>query len=142
MSVAKPFVFALVCDAIGTDRVRDGSGRCDRACRSTRWLPIERHGDGTTNPMVNAGAIATAGLVPGRTVEERWPFVRAGMSQFAGRPLALDEEVYRSASASNARNRAIVQLLESVGRVDGDPARCSTCTPARAACASRRSTSR
>lgn len=122
MSVAKPFVFALVCDAIGGDAVRDHVGVDATGLPFDSLGAIERRSDGSTNPMVNAGAIATTGLVPGDSVEDRWSFIRAGMSQFAGRPLVLDDEVYTSASASNLRNRAIVQLLQSVGQVEGDPA--------------------
>ena len=121
MSVAKPFVFALVCDVLGIEQARDAVGVDPTGLPFDSLSAIERRPDGLTNPMVNAGAIATTGLVPGRSLEERWSFVRAGMSQFAGRPLVLDEEVYRSASASNLRNRAIVQLLESVGGLAGDP---------------------
>jgi glutaminase len=66
--------------------------------------------------MVNAGAIATTSLAPG------WEFLHEGLSRFAGRELALDEEVYASASATNARNQSIARLLEDRGRIYGDPA--------------------
>jgi glutaminase len=39
-----------------------------------------------------------------------------------GRPLALDEEVYASASATNHRNRGIANLLTDHGRLWCDPA--------------------
>jgi glutaminase len=72
--------------------------------------------------MVNAGAIATASLAPGGSAEARWGFLRDGLCRFAGRTLALDEEVYASASATNHRNRALANLLESYGRLGCDPA--------------------
>ncbi len=40
---------------------------------------------GLTNPMVNAGAIATTSLVPGATGDEKWKFIHDGLSRFAGR---------------------------------------------------------
>ena len=46
-------------------------------------------------------------LAPGATADEQWAFVRDGLSRFAGRPLGLDEEVYESASATNAQNRRL-----------------------------------
>ncbi|MBC8091551.1 MAG: glutaminase, partial [Pseudonocardia sp.] len=72
MSVAKPFVFALVCDALGPADAprRVGANATGLAFNSA--TAVERSGDGRTNPMVNAGAIATAGLVPGRSLEDRW----------------------------------------------------------------------
>ena len=45
--------------------------------------------------MVNPGAIATASYVPGASADEKWGFLRNGLSRFAGRPLHLDDEVYR-----------------------------------------------
>jgi glutaminase len=72
--------------------------------------------------MVNAGAIATTSLAPGSSQDERWGFLRDGLSRFAGRALALDEEVYASASATNHRNRALANLLETYGRLGCDPA--------------------
>jgi glutaminase len=84
--------------------------------------------------MVNAGAIAATSLIPGATAAAKWAFLHEGLSRFAGRALALDEEIYACASASNARNQAIARLLQSYGRLAGDP-RPSTSTPASARCA-------
>jgi glutaminase len=70
---------------------------------------------------VNAGAIATASLAPGDTGEAKWAFIHDGLSQFAGRTLSLDDEVYASASETNHRNRGLANLLESFGRIYCDP---------------------
>jgi hypothetical protein len=72
--------------------------------------------------MVNAGAIATTSLVPGTTVEAKWRFLHEGLSRFAGRELALNEEVYACASQTNFRNRSIACLLQSFDRIYFDPA--------------------
>jgi glutaminase len=122
MSVAKPFVFALVCEAHGHEGIRERVGVNATGLPFNSVAAIDASGDGRTNPMVNAGAIATSSLVPGVTCEDRWAFVRDGLSRFAGRPLALDEEVYASAAATNLRNRSIVALLDSYGRLGCDPA--------------------
>jgi len=122
MSVAKPFVFALVCEAYGADAVRDRIGVNATGLPFNSVAAIEQRGDGRTNPMVNPGAIATTSLAPGATPQERRGFVLDGLSRFAGRPLALDEEVYASASATNQRNRSIADLLASYGRLGCDAA--------------------
>ena len=122
MSVAKPFVFALVCESLGPDEARQLLGVNSTGLAFNSLTAIERSGDGRTNPMVNPGAIAATSLVPGATAEAKWAFVRDGISRFAGRPLSLDEETYASASATNARNQSIARLLQSYGRIDGDPA--------------------
>jgi glutaminase len=46
----------------------------------------------------------------------------AGLSAFAGRELSLNEEIYESASRKNQRNESIARLLQSYGRLEGDPA--------------------
>lgn len=121
MSVSKPFVFALVCQELGAReaRTRLGANPTGRAFNSL--AAVERAG-GVTNPMVNAGAIAATSMVAGATPAERWDGLHAGLSAFAGRELAVDEEVFASASQTNARNQSIARLLESFGALAGDPA--------------------
>jgi glutaminase len=122
MSVAKPFVFALVCQSVGAVEARRRLGVNATGLPFNSYAAVERSADGRTNPMVNAGAIATASLTPGDTVEAKWRFIHDGLSRFAGRTLSLDEEVYASASVTNHRNRGLANLLESYGRVYCDPA--------------------
>ena len=127
MSVAKPFVFALVCDALGPGQARARIGVNATGLPFNSVSAIERSPDGTTNPMVNAGAIAVTSLVfsllpGGRGLEESWGFLLAGLARFAGRDLALDRQVYASASAANQRNRALAAMLDSRQRIYADPA--------------------
>ena len=121
MSVSKPFVFALVCQAIGAEQARDKLGANATGLPFNSLAAVERSGDGRTNPMVNAGAIATTSLVPGVTADEKWKFIYEGLSQFAGRPLPLNEEVYASATETNFRNQSIARLLQSFERIYFDP---------------------
>ena len=84
-------------------------------------MAIELNAERLTNPMVNSGALATTSLVPGVTAEEKWRFIHDGLSRFAGRTLALNDEVYASASATNHRNQGIARLLWSYDRLYFDP---------------------
>ena len=122
MSVSKPFVFALVCEALGPERARDTLGVNATGLPFNSLTAIERSPDGRTNPMVNPGAIATASLVPGESADAKWRLIHDGLSRFAGRPLSLDAEVYASASATNQRNQGIARLLQSYGQIACDPA--------------------
>jgi glutaminase len=122
MSVSKPFVFALVCQQVGVEKVRQDVGVNATGLAFNSLAAIEQNLDGRTNPMVNAGAIATTSLVPGATLESKWQFIHDGLSQFAGRSLPFNEEVYASASATNYRNQSIARLLQSYGRIYMDPA--------------------
>jgi len=122
MSVSKPFIFALICDLIGATGARERLGVNGTGYAFNSLAGIERSPDGRTNPMVNAGAIATTSLVPGENAEAKWRFVHEGLSRFAGRTLSLNDEVYASASETNFRNRSIAWMLESLGRIFCDPA--------------------
>ena len=122
MSVAKPFVYALVCEQLGREELRTRIGVNATGLPFNSLEAVERSADGRTNPMVNAGAIAVTSLVPGAGAEQKWRFIADGLSSFAGRELALDDEVYRSASETNHRNRSLALLLESYGRLYAEPA--------------------
>jgi glutaminase len=115
MSVSKPFVFAALCDAVGASSAAalvgvDATGQ-----------PFDALPDGLTNPMVNAGAIATTSHLPGAGADEKWAHIVDVLSQFAGRRLEVDEETYASASATNLRNREITERLTSAECLGTDP---------------------
>ena len=122
MSVSKPFVFALVCQSMGAEQAREKLGANATGLPFNSLAAVEQSSDGRTNPMVNAGAIATTSLVPGTTVDAKWRFIHDGLSRFAGRKLPLNDEVYASASETNFRNQGIARLLQSFGRIYFDPA--------------------
>ena len=92
--MSKPFVFALVCDAIGQDEARRKLGVNSTGLPFNSVMAIELNTERTMNPMVNAGAIATTSLVPGATADDKWRYIRAGLSRFAGRDLEMDGEIY------------------------------------------------
>jgi glutaminase len=120
-SVSKPFLFALVCEALGDEVARAKLGVNSTGLPFNSLLAVERE-DGSTNPMVNAGAIAAASLAPGDTAEAKWRFIHEGLSRFAGRELELDREVYASEAASNQHNQRTARLLQRYGRIYFDPA--------------------
>jgi glutaminase len=122
MSVSKPFVFALVCQEIGPDQAREKLGANATGMPFNSLAAVEYSSDGRTNPMVNAGAIAATSLVPGADANAKWRFIYDGLSRFAGRKLALNDEVYASASETNYRNQGIARLLQSFGKIYFDPA--------------------
>lgn len=120
-SVSKAFVFALVDQELGHHEVRRRVGVNSTGLPFNSVLAVELNHGSPMNPMVNAGALATTALAPGGSAEERWEFVRRGLSRFAGRELALDERVYASEAATNQRNESIARLLDSYGVLARDP---------------------
>lgn len=120
-SVSKAFVYALVCEDRGHSFVKERVGVNNTGLPFNSVMAIELNNGSAMNPMVNAGAITTTALMPGRTPAEQWERIRTGLSAFAGRQLAMDGDVYTSEMSTNQRNLAIARLLESYGRLDADP---------------------
>jgi glutaminase len=122
MSVAKPFVFALVAAVHGVEAVRERVGVNATGMSFDSASAVERDPGGRTNPMVNAGAIATSSMAAGTGLEARWQRLHEGLSLFAGRTLAMDDEVLGSALDSNHRNRGLANMMRALGTLQGDPA--------------------
>lgn len=121
MSVSKPFVFALLCEALGGDETRRRIGVNATGLPFDALEAVIRSTDGRTNPMVNPGAIATTSHVPGASDDDRWQRIRTGLSAFAGRALALDESVLASARAANHVNRELAAALDARGALGCEP---------------------
>ncbi|MEP0905492.1 glutaminase A [Leptolyngbya subtilissima ST-M1] len=120
-SVSKPFVFALICQAIGEAAAQAKLGVNSTGLPFNSVIALERIEEGTNNPMVNAGAIATTSLAPGDTAEAKWQFIQTQLSRFAGRDLSLNQAVYESEAATNQRNTGIAKLLHAYDRIFFDP---------------------
>ena len=74
------------------------------------------------NPMINAGAIATASLVHGRRPPRpRLARVLEAYLRVAARPLAVDDAVYESERRTGHRNRAIGHMLRNFDILGDDP---------------------
>ncbi|MFD1198084.1 glutaminase A [Brucella gallinifaecis] len=122
-SISKVFTLALVMENIGADAVREKLGDSPTGLPFNSVQAIELHDGKPLSPLVNAGAIAAASLVPGDDVESCWANILGMQSQFAGRSIELSDEVNRSEQDTNFHNRAIAWLLYSAGTCYSDPMR-------------------
>jgi glutaminase len=118
-SVSKPLVFGLALDARGRAAVLDRVG-VEPSGDAFNSILLHEQSSRPFNAMVNAGAIAVAGLVPGATAAEREGRLLQTLSDLAGRDLSVDEAVYRSERSTGHRNRSIAHLLRNYGLLDED----------------------
>jgi glutaminase len=116
-SISKPFTYALALDLAGQDHV-DAKIGVEPSGDAFNEISVDQHTKTPKNAMINAGAIAAVSLVPGASPDERFAKIRDFYSACAGRPLELDEDVYRSEKATGDRNRAIAYMLSSFGVLD------------------------
>lgn len=120
-SISKVFSLALVLEEMGSEGLRAKVGADPTGLPFNSVVAIELHGGKPLTPLVNAGAMSTVSLVKATTSEERWRKLLDTYSRFAGRPLSLNDEVYKSEAATNFHNRAIAWLLYSYGTMYSDP---------------------
>jgi glutaminase len=121
-SISKVFTLAMAIEQLGADTVFDRignepTGRPFNSVDAVVDMPTH-----TGNALVNAGAIATTGLISGANANERWGSILAYYGKAAGEKLQLIDEVYRSETATNQGNRALAALLVKYDRIHSDPA--------------------
>src|ERR1043165_3220686 len=119
-SISKPFVYGLALEDRGRAAVLEKVG-AEPTGDAFNSISLEPGTGRPRNPMINAGAIATAGLIEGKTPETRLRRLLDTFGLYAGRTLSLDHEVYRSESETGHRNRAIGHMLRNFDILVSDP---------------------
>lgn len=119
-SISKPFVYGLALADRGKTAVLERIG-VEPTGEAFNEISLEPGSGRPRNPLINAGAITATSLVAGRSADDRWSRILALFELYAGRPLGLDESVYRSESETGHRNRAIGHMLRNFGILDGPP---------------------
>jgi glutaminase len=119
-SISKPFAYGLALGDRGRAAVLSKVG-VEPTGEAFNSIRLDAGTGRPLNPMVNAGAIATTSLVAGDSTEDRFERLLATLSLYAGRPLDLDLEVYRSERETGHRNRAIAHLLRNFSILEDDP---------------------
>jgi glutaminase len=121
-SVSKPFTAALVMTQQGPKVLDEKIGVEPTGLPFNSRLAIELYPDKrSVNPLVNAGAIAAVSLVQASSEADRWNKVLQNISDFAGTPLTVLEDVYESEYTTAFGNRAIANLLFNYERLYSDP---------------------
>lgn len=120
-SISKVATLALVMETHGAEAVREKIGDSPTGMPFNSVMALEVNAGKPLSPLVNAGAIAAASLVPGAVAEEKWANILDFQSRLAGRDIALSDELNRSEQTTNFHNRAIAWLLYSAGTCYSDP---------------------
>jgi len=125
-SISKVFTMAKVIEDQGADAIEKRIGVDATGMRFNSIVSVEfaqkALGGPEINPLVNPGAITATSMVDGASRAEVWKKILDIHSDFAGRPLTVNKEVYDSEAATNQRNQAIGALMSAYGFIKSDPA--------------------
>ncbi|MGB7950453.1 MAG: glutaminase A [Candidatus Binatia bacterium] len=116
-SISKPFVYGLALQQLGVDYVLTKVG-VEPSGEAFNSIVFDERRNRPFNPMVNAGAIATAALIHGEGHDRRLACVLKMFGRFAGRPVEIDRDIFASERATGHRNRAIAHLERNAGMID------------------------
>jgi glutaminase len=122
-SISKVFTLAQVMQALGGDAIVNNMGVDATGQVFNSIVAVEQYKGAEMNPLVNAGAIATTSMVTGADRNEIFAKILANHSDFAGRQLAVNQEVFKSEAETNQRNQAIAQLMFAYGHIKDNPFR-------------------
>ena len=120
-SISKVFTMARVIEDQGADALPNNMGVDATGQAFNSITAIEQYKGAEMNPLVNPGAIAATSMVQGPTAEAIWQKILTTYSDFAGRPLTVLEDVYKSEAATNQRNQAIGRLMFAYGHIKSNP---------------------
>jgi glutaminase len=115
-SISKAFVFGLALEDHGREYV-NGKVSVEPTGEAFNSIVLDEATNRPYNPMVNAGAIATADLIKGQNGTERLKRVLEMFKRYTGREHDLSVPVFLSEKATGYRNRAMAYLMLNFGMV-------------------------
>jgi glutaminase len=126
-SISKVFTMAKVVEEQGLDSIVKTIGVDATGMRFNSIVAVEfaqkALGGPEINPLVNPGAITTTSMVKGANRDAIWKSILDFHSAFAGRPLSVNQEVFKSEADTNQRNQAIGYLMYAYGFIKSEPMR-------------------
>lgn len=120
-SISKVFTLALVLEQQGPEAVEKNIGVDATGQAFNSIVAVEQYKGAEMNPLVNPGAITATSMVTGSNRDAIWHSILSFYGDFAGRPLSVNNEVYKSESDTNQRNQAIASLMYAYGHIKSNP---------------------
>jgi len=120
-SCSKVFTLCQVMQESGEEAVLKKIGVEPTGMPFNSVVALGMNNNKAVNPLVNCGAMASVSMVKANSPAERWEKILAYQSKFAGEPLKLIDEVYKSEAATNWRNRGMAWILYNNQNLFCDP---------------------
>ena len=121
-SVSKVPTAILAMQQYGADTILQKIGADATGLPFNSIMAILLENDNPSTPLVNAGAITACSMVkPVGNSDGKWKSITDFLAGLCGSPLVLQDELYKSESATNFNNRSIAWLLKNYNRIYDDP---------------------
>ncbi len=112
-SVSKAFMYGLALEDHGREKTLTRVGVEPTGDPFNSVIKLDQDSKRPQNPMINAGAIATAGLIEGNDLPARVTRMLKMFESYAGRRVDVDVAVYTSERTTGHRNRALAYLMRN-----------------------------
>ena len=126
-SICKVFTMAKVMEEQGPEAIEKTIGVDPTGMRFNSIVAVEWSQkllkNPEINPLVNPGAIVAASMLKGTNRDAIWKSLLGFYSDVAGRPLGVNQEVFKSESDTNQRNQAIGYLMYAYEWIKSEPMR-------------------
>lgn len=120
-SISKILSLIYVLNERGKEKVLEKVGVEPSGNPFYSLVQLEYESGKPRNPLINAGAIAITGLMPGNTAQEKSEGLLKFLNRVIGEPvLKINQDIYRSEFETSHRNRAVGYFMKHFGMIDGD----------------------
>lgn len=119
-SISKPFVYGIALEDNGLATVLEKVG-VEPTGDAFNAISLDPVSGIPANPMINAGAIASTGMVEGKTARQKIHRILDSFSRYVGRCVSIDRAIYLSEKETGHRNRAISHMLRNFSIIPEDP---------------------
>lgn len=121
-SISKVHTAILALRQYGAEEVLKKIGADATGLPFNSIMAILLENDHPSTPLVNAGAISANSMVkPIGDSNSKWAAIIDNMADLCGSEPVLQDELYKSESATNFNNRSIAWLLKNYNRIYDDP---------------------
>lgn len=117
-SISKVFVYGMALEDCDREILLEKIGVEPTGDPFNSVIRLDENSKRPDNPMVNAGAIATASLIKGSSQTEKLNRLLEMFRRYTGRSVYIDAPVFMSEKETGHRNRALANLLLNFGIID------------------------
>ncbi|MGB3310783.1 MAG: glutaminase A [Nodosilinea sp.] len=117
-SISKVFVYGMALEDYGREKLLKKVGVEPTGDPFNSLIRLDEDSKRPDNPMVNAGAIATTGLITGSDPAERLDRMLAMFQRYVGSEVFVDVSTFMSERSTGHRNRAMAHLMLNFGMIE------------------------